>query len=141
MQTIIIQTKLHPPAVNAQLVERPLLLQKLNQNRQRPLILVTAPAGYGKSTLLSSWLAALPDEHTAWLSLESYDDDPATFWIYFTAAVQTMFPHVGQNTLSLLNQPEMPPSRALLATLINELNAISEDFILVLDDYHLIQQQ
>lgn len=140
MQTIIIQTKLHPPEVNAQLVERPLLLQKLNQHRQRPLILVTAPAGYGKSTLLSRWLAAMPEEHTAWLSLESYDDDPATFWIYFTAAVQTMFPHVGQNTLSLLNQPEMPPSRVLLATLINELNVISENFILVLDDYHLIQQ-
>ncbi len=140
METILIQTKLHRPQVSANLVKRPLLLQKLNQNWERPLILVTAPAGYGKSTLLSSWLASRTDEHTAWLSLEPYDDDPATFWIYFTAAVQTMFPHVGQNTRSLLNQPEIPPARVLLATLINELNVISEDFILVLDDYHLIQQ-
>ncbi len=96
--TLIIQTKLNRPRAPGDLVPRPKLIDRLNQGRLRPLILVTAPAGYGKSTLLSSWLATLSDEPTAWLSLESYDDDPATFWIYFTAAMQTMFPHVGQNT-------------------------------------------
>ncbi len=137
--TLIIQTKLNRPQVPGDLVPRPRLIERLDQGRLRPLIVVTAPAGYGKSTLLSSWLETLPDELTAWLSLEAYDDDPATFWIYFLSAIQTRFPMVGQNTLAMLNQIETPPPRVLLATLINELNVIREDFILVLDDYHVIQ--
>lgn len=100
--TLIIQTKLNRPQTPGDLVPRSKLIDRLNRGRQRPLTIVTAPAGYGKSTLLSSWLETLPDEPTAWLSLEAYDDDPATFWIYFMTAIQTMFPMVAQNTLAII---------------------------------------
>ena len=118
---------------------RTALYERLNRNRQRPLTLVTAPAGYGKSTLLSSWLDTLPDKETAWLSLETYDDSPATFFTYCMAAVQTIFPHVGQRTMIVLSQPELPPPRVLLATIISDLEMIESNFVIVLDDYHLIQ--
>lgn len=116
------------------------LYERLNGRRPRPLTLVIAPAGYGKSTLLSSWLDTLTGVPSAWLSLEDQDDDLGTFLTYFIAAIQTMFPQVGQNTLSILHQAESVPLRALLATLINELNTISDHFVLVLDDFHVIQQ-
>ena len=141
METVLIQTKLHPPYVNASLIERPLLMQKLNHNRKRPLTLVTAPAGYGKSTLLSCWLEMLTPQPTAWLSLDEYDDNLTTYMTYFVAAIQTMFPNIGRETMTLLSQAERVPQRTLLSTLINDLNIIPERYVLILDDYHLIQNK
>lgn len=137
--SLIIHTKLNRPNIRDDFVPRTALYERLNRNRQRPLTLVTAPAGYGKSTLLSSWLDTLPDKETAWLSLETYDDSPATFFTYCMAAVQTIFPHVGQRTMIVLSQPELPPPRVLLATIISDLEMIESNFVIVLDDYHLIQ--
>jgi LuxR family maltose regulon positive regulatory protein len=97
----LLRTKLHRPQVTENLVARPRLLEYLHSRRQRPLTLVSAGAGYGKTTLVSSWLEEA-DWPSAWLSLDQYDDDLAGFLTYFVAAVQTIFPEAGQETLALL---------------------------------------
>ncbi len=138
----LIQTKLNRPAVTSDLVPRTALLARLSyQWDKRPLTLIIAPAGYGKSTLLSSWLDTLPEQPSAWLSLEESDDDLTLFLTYVIAAIQTMFPHVGQETIALLNSTQKLPVRVLLATLVNELSTISNAYVLVLDDYYLIKDQ
>ena len=135
---LIVSTKLNRPLTARDLVPRTRLLKRLHNGRHRPLTLVTAPAGYGKSTLLSSWLETLVEQPTAWLSLEDSDNDLVVFLTYFVAAVQTMFPQTGQETTALLSLNENAPARIILATLINELNTIKEDYVLVLDDYHVL---
>ncbi len=131
-------TKLRRPRVSRELVPRPHLLQRLN--KQRGLTLVLAPAGYGKTTLISTWLDAcgLP---SAWLSLDEHDSDLGLFATYFVAAVQTLFPDAGVETLALLNGVTVPPLPVVAHSLLNELNAIPQEFILVLDDYHTIQER
>ncbi len=136
--SLIIQTKLNRPHAPGDLVPRPELIERLDRGRQRPLTLVTAPAGYGKSTLLGHWLDTMPGQPSAWLSLDKNDDNLVSFLTYFVAAIQTMFPRIGQETAALLSLTEDTPQRVLLATLINELNTIEEAFILVIDDYHTI---
>jgi LuxR family maltose regulon positive regulatory protein len=103
------------------------------------LTLVSAPAGFGKTTLLTEWLAAAPADgrSAAWLSLDQRDNDPASFWTYLVAALKTAAFGVGAGELSLLRSPQ-PPIEAVLATLLNDLDAISNDVVLVLDDYHVI---
>lgn len=135
--SLIISTKLNRPRVPGDLVVRPQLFERLN--RLQPLTLITAPAGYGKSTLLSSWLDSLHDTPAAWLSLESSDDNLAIFLHYVVKAVQTMFPAFGSVTITLLSSVDFPPTRVLLTTLVNELNQIAVPYVLVLDDYHLIK--
>ncbi len=102
-------------------------------------MLVSAPAGFGKTTLLADWLAAAVADgrSTAWLSLDQRDNDPALFWAYLIAALETGAPGVGRSALSLLESPQ-PSMEAVLATLLNDLSAISNDVVLVLDDYHVI---
>jgi LuxR family maltose regulon positive regulatory protein len=135
----IIRTKLHRPPVAGDIVLRRRLLERLEEGATRRLTLVCAPAGYGKSTLLSSGLASstLP---VAWLSLDEHDSDLRTFLSYFLAAVQSVAPSVGRATQMLLGAAELPPVRVLAGTLINELSEIEELFVLVLDDYHHIHE-
>ena len=140
-QPLIIHTKLNRPLVPRELVTRSKLIERLNQQRQRPLTLVVAPAGYGKSTLLSSWLESLTDQPSAWLSLDEYDNDLGSFVTYFLAAVQTMFPKTGQETLTLLNSSNTPPLRVIISNLLNELSHISQPYILVVDDYYFIHDK
>jgi LuxR family maltose regulon positive regulatory protein len=107
------------------------------------LILISAPAGFGKTTLLTEWLAAAPaapaDERlAAWLSLDRADNDPASFWTYVIAALQTVAPEVGESALTLLQAPQPPPIETVLTALLNDLGAITGDIVLVLDDYHVI---
>jgi LuxR family maltose regulon positive regulatory protein len=107
------------------------------------LILISAPAGFGKTTLLTEWLAAGPaapaDERlAAWLSLDRADNDPASFWTYVIAALQTVAPGVGESALTLLRAPQPPPIETVLTALLNDLGAITGDIVLVLDDYHVI---
>ncbi len=136
----IIRTKLHFPLVPDDHIRRPRLLDMLDQQRQLPLILVSAPAGYGKSTLISCWLETV--EHpSAWLSLDENDNDLRMFLIYFVKAVQKMFPDVGGKTLDLLEAPNLPPLSKLAATLVNELSGIEQPFVLALDDYQSIREQ
>ncbi|MDQ1668244.1 MAG: hypothetical protein QOE40_305 [Actinomycetota bacterium] len=107
------------------------------------LMLVSAPAGFGKTTLLAEWLAAGPaaptDERSAaWLSLDRGDNHPVSFWTYVIAALRTVAPRVGASALALLHAAQPPPIETVLTTLVNDLGAVANDVVLVLDDYHVI---
>ena len=138
--TSIIQTKLNRPPLPVDLVPRPRLTAWLDQHRARPLTLVSAPAGYGKSTLISCWLEVV-DCPTAWLSLDEHDNKLGRFLSYFLAAVESIFPNSVPETQAFLMVTPQPPITAIADALINELNQIEQPFILVLDDYHLIDSQ
>src|SRR6201985_3411113 len=133
----LLETKLHVPRWRRGLVARPRLGQRLSRGAESALTLVSAPAGVGKTTLLTEWLAvAAADERSvAWLSLDQRDNDPALFWTYLVAALNTGVP--GEGAGGLL-QPPQPPNEAGLVALLNDLDAISNDVVLVLDDYHVI---
>ena len=133
----LLQTKLLRPPVPQDLVTRQWLLDLLGQNLPRPLTVISAAAGYGKTTLIAHWLQNL-EWPSAWVALDEHDDDLRSFVTYFVAALQTLFPEAGQETLARLNPDELPPVRALAVTLINELSVIQQPFILVVDDYHLV---
>jgi LuxR family maltose regulon positive regulatory protein len=134
----ILQTKLHRPSPPADLVTRTRVLERLEAGRVRPLTLVSAPAGYGKSTLISSWLETCGDWPSAWFSLDEDDGNLRQFLSYFVAAVQSVFPQACEQTHDLVYAPQLPPLAALVASLSNDLDAIDEPFILVLDDYYRI---
>lgn len=132
----LISTKIQRPRVGRDLVQRPRLLEQLTT--PAALTLVIAPAGYGKTTLLSAWLdnSTIP---SAWLSLDPQDSDLIIFTTYLVAAVQTLFPAAGAETVELLNGVTRPPLAAITRSLLNALESIEQEFILVLDDYHVIQ--
>lgn len=138
--TPLIQTKLHRPPLPVDLVPRPRLIEWLNQHQRRPLTLVSAPAGYGKSTLISCWLESV-DCPNAWVSLDEHDNELMSFLLYFLAAFQKIFPNAGTETQSLLMATPLPPIHVVSRVLLNELNQIEQPFILVLDDYQLIETQ
>src|SRR6266536_4647547 len=136
----LLETKLYVPRSRRGLVARPRLSERLSRGAESKLTLVSAPAGFGKTTLLGEWLAAAPADQrsVAWLSLDQNDNHPVSFWTYVIAALQTAAPGVGASAISLLQSPQPPPIESILATLLNELNSISNDIVLVLDDYHVI---
>ncbi len=136
----ILRTKLHRPPVDQNHVRRPHLLERLDQHLSRPLTLVSAPAGYGKSSLISCWLESC-DMPGAWVSLVENDNDLRTFTAYFIAAVETIFSGACRNTQALLDATVLPPMAAIATSLLNELELIEQPFILVLDDYHHIQDE
>jgi LuxR family transcriptional regulator, maltose regulon positive regulatory protein len=135
----LLETKLHVPRWRRNLVARRSLSERLSRGTESALTLVSAPAGFGKTTLLAEWLtvAAADGRSVAWLSLDQRDNDPALFWTYLVAALNTGAPGGGAGALSLL-QPPQPPNEAGLVALLNDLDAISNDVVLVLDDYHVI---
>ncbi len=133
-----LSARLRPPRPRTRLVDRPHLTQQLQQGMERPLTLVSAPAGFGKTTLLAQWLAerSMP---AAWLSLEPEDNDPTRFLSCVLAALQTIDVRAGSSVLALLRTPRPAPPETVLAVLANELaDRTTEDFALVLDDYHVI---
>jgi LuxR family maltose regulon positive regulatory protein len=124
-------------------VPRPRLSERLDRGTASKLTLVSAPAGFGKTTLLTEWLAAGPagpaDERlAAWLSLDRADNDPVSFWTYVIAALRTVAPGVGESALALLQAPQPPPIETVLTVLLNDLGALAGEIVLVLDDYHVI---
>ena len=140
MVSPLVETKLFVPRVRRSLVARPRLSDRLRRGAESALTLICAPAGFGKTTLLSAWLGS-PEasaRSVAWVSLEESDSRPAAFWTYVIAALQRVVPGVGAGALPLL-QAAQPPIEALLATVVNELSAVPNDVDLVLDDYHLIE--
>jgi len=157
--SVLLTTKLHIPPAWPDLISRPRLIEQLNAGLHRKLTLVSAPAGFGKTTLLSEWVHAGvgsreygvgSKEHTserpptpffAWVSLDESDNDPTRFLAYFIAALQTIETNIGRGVLSSLQSPQPPPTKAILTTLINEIAAIPDRIVLVLDDYHLIEAQ
>src|SRR5437016_5852914 len=139
----LLETKLYAPRWRRGLVPRRRLSERLNAGTQLKLTLVSAPAGFGKTTLLAEWLSAAPadERSTAWLSLDQTDNRPVSFWTYLISAVQKVEPRIGASAISLLQSPQPPPIEAVLPTLLNELSTISNDIVLVLDDYHVIDAQ
>jgi LuxR family maltose regulon positive regulatory protein len=123
-------------------VPRPRLSVRLQEGLERKLTLLSAPAGFGKSTLLSAWISDLSGERpVAWLSLDPGDNDSAQFWRYFVTAIDQVKQGSGKIALALLGSPQAPSMEAVLTTLLNDLSDLPTNAVLVLDDYHLIESQ
>jgi LuxR family maltose regulon positive regulatory protein len=138
--TTLIRTKLSQPQISDDLVTRPRLIDYLKHDPKRNFTLISAPAGYGKTTLLVQWLNEI-DKPVAWLSLDEHDSDLDVFMVYLLAAVRTRYPQGVERTYSLLQIPTLPPPEDIVATFINEISTLGEAFVLVLDDFHSIEDE
>jgi len=147
MPASVLATKLYIPSPRPKVVFRPRLIARLNEGLQRTpgVTLISAPAGFGKTTLVSEWVAALTPAFSpggrgkvAWLSLDEGDNDPARFLVYLVAALQTIEAKVGEATLAALHASQPPPTEVLLTALLNDLTTLG-NVVLVLDDYHAIE--
>ena len=142
MSISILRTKLYVPSSRPNLVHRPRLIGMLSEGFEpgqhfgRRLILISAPAGFGKTSLVSEWIENF-DDPVAWLSLDEGDNDPIRFMVYVISALQTIDPKIGESILFGLNSNQ-PPNETLLTVLLNEIAVNPKRFVLVLDDYHLI---
>ena len=148
MTTPLLATKLYRPLPSPNLVPRPRLLNLLQGNLEqaggftRKLTLVSAPAGYGKTTLVAEWLDHWEKEtgsaqRIAWLSLDEGDNDPTLFLQYVIAALKRVNEKIGITSLAMLQSPQAPPVQIILTPLINDLDALTAPAILALDDYHI----
>lgn len=137
MSVLLIKTKFQPPSTVRNPLVRSHLIQRLEAGHSRKLTLISAPAGYGKSTLINTWLASSNDP-VAWLSLDTNDSDVGVFLRYLVAAVHTVVPNVCKTIASLLDGPKLPPQNYLLQTLAGEVASLCEPLTVVLDDYHVI---
>ena len=137
MYTPTLVTKLYIPPPRAKVVLRPRLLEKLNDGLHRRLTLISAPAGFGKTTLVSEWIAG-SERPAAWLSLDEGDNDPTRFLAYLIAALQTIAASIGEGVLAALQSSRPPPTEAALTVLLNEIATITDNFVFVLDDYHVL---
>src|SRR5215471_5516484 len=136
----LLVTKFTIPPVRSALLHRSHLLTLLDQSRSFPLTLLSASAGFGKTTLLSAWVSQSTSQ-VAWLTLDEQDNDPARFWAYVIAALRHSGSPVGEGTLAMLHSPQSPGLRGALTPLINELAALGQETALILDDYHAIREQ
>lgn len=136
----ILSTKLSTPPLRSKLVARPRLIQRLNQGLECGFVLISAPAGYGKSTLLSAWLSQIKSP-SVWLSLDEGDNDSARFLTYLAAALRQIDPALGKSLELGLQTSPLPAVEILLTSTINELAQHQRPFCLVLDDYHKIQNR
>jgi LuxR family maltose regulon positive regulatory protein len=133
----ILFTKLHRPQTASEYVNRTKIIQQLENNIEKPLSIVSAPAGYGKSVTVSQWLEQTRALY-AWISLDEEHNDLRTFLAYITAAIEKISRGSLEKTSTFLNAATLPPLNVILTSLINELDLIEQQFILVLDDYHKI---
>jgi len=142
MSVPLLLTKLYIPPPRPKVVLRPRLNERLNEGllASRKLTLISASAGFGKTTLVSEWVAGC-GQPVAWLSLDEGDNDPTRFLTYLVAALQTIAPKIGVGVLFALQSPQPPPSEVILTTLLNEITTLPDHFILVLDDYHVIDSK
>jgi LuxR family transcriptional regulator, maltose regulon positive regulatory protein len=140
MAISLLPTKLHISPAKARLVPRPQLLDQLNRIGDYKLLLISASAGYGKSTLLSQWIEQ-SSLAVAWLSLDKGDNEPGRFLAYMINALRTLKAELGQNILELLASPQQPDMLALLAAFLQEMSTLRDEIVLVLDDYQLIEEK
>ena len=142
MSIAILATKLYIPPARPNAVFRPRLIERLNEgvSSGRKLTLISAPAGFGKTTVISEWICSC-GKPVAWLSLDEGDSDPSRFLTYFVASLQTIAANIGKGVLAILQSPQQPPIESILITLLNEITNIPNHFILVLDDYHRIDSK
>jgi LuxR family transcriptional regulator, maltose regulon positive regulatory protein len=143
MPGLVLATKLFKPPPRPNAVPRPGLIARLNEERGQALILVSAPAGFGKSTLLSAWVDERarqdPKLRVAWLSLDEGDSDPFRFLLYMAAALHGAEPSCGADAMAALQSPRPPSAEAILTDLINEIDGIAGNMLLVLDDFHAVR--
>ncbi len=141
----ILATKLYVPPFRPNVVLRPCLIDRLDEGLQSRLILVSAPAGFGKTTIVSEWAAGCsrlePEVHPAWLSLDEGDNDPARFLTYLVAALRTVAEDVGEEVLGMLQSSQPPSAESMLTALLNEITTLPQDIVLVLDDYHVVDSE
>ena len=142
MSTPILATKLYIPLPRPKAVLRPRLIERLNEGLSSgcKLTLISAPAGFGKTTLVSEWVAGC-ERPVAWLSLDEGDNDPTCFLAYLVAALQTVAANIGAGVLGALQSPQPPPAKSILTTLLNEITTVPGNFFFVLDDYHIIDSK
>jgi LuxR family transcriptional regulator, maltose regulon positive regulatory protein len=157
MSAPILATKLYISPLRPNIVPRPRLIARLNEGLHGKLTLISAPAGFGKTTLLAEWIANcklqivdynnpnlqsaiynLQSVKVAWLSLDEGDNDPARFLAYLVAALQTIAANIGAGVLGVLQTPQPPPIEVILTALLNDIATIPDNFVLVLDDYHVL---
>lgn len=138
----LLKTKLYIPHLRPNLVPRPALVERLNQGLYlgHKLTFISAPAGFGKTTLISTWIAG-QERPSTWLSLDKGDEDPTRFLTYLVAALQAIDADVGTRALAALQSPQPPSTLSTMTVLLNEIAGIRDSFILVLDDYHVIDAQ
>jgi LuxR family maltose regulon positive regulatory protein len=141
MSAPLLLTKLYIPPPRPNIVLRPRLVERLNEclAADRKLTLISAPAGFGKTTLVSEWITRC-GQPVAWLSLDERDSDPTRFLTYLVAALQTISANIGAGVLAALHasQTQPPPTETLLTALLNDITTVQDQFVLVLDDYHRI---
>jgi LuxR family maltose regulon positive regulatory protein len=142
MKRITLTTKFFTPLLREDYVARPRLLRQVKDNLQHNLILISAPAGFGKTTLLSEWVRANKNsrmQRYAWLSLDNKDNAPVRFWSYVIHALQTVKAGLGKAALARLENPDPAPIEQLLIILLNEIAQLDQHLTLILDDYHVIE--
>ena len=133
----LLTTKLYIPPPRSDLVQRHRLIERLNLGLSGKLTLVSAPAGFVKTTLVCEWVAGC-EQPAAWLSLDEGDNDSTRFLAYLIAALQTIEANIGEGVLAVLQSPQPPPIESILTALLNEITTITNSFTLVLDDYHVV---
>lgn len=141
MASALLATKLYVPSLPPKTVLRPRLIERLNEGLKlnRQVTLVSAPAGFGKTTCIAEWVNTSIHRPVTWLSLDPSDDDPGRFITYFIAALQQVDANLGQEIEGVLHSGQLPPSEIISTTLINDILAFKNQFLLVLDDFHVIQ--
>ncbi len=143
LQSQLLATKFFLPVAPGTVIPRSQLHALLNKVLEYPFTLVSAPAGFGKTTLLSVWARSqlVHNTRVCWLSLDKEDNDPYLFWTYVISALQTQDPQHFASLLAQLQSPSPPPLKSLLTQLINLLAALTCHLVLILDDYHLISEE
>ena len=133
----LLRTKLNPPARQPHIIPRPRLIQLLNEGLKSKLILISAPPGYGKTSLLGDWIQN-SSLKTAWYAIDENDKNPLFFLTYTISSLQNINPSIGNAAITSLQSPHPPPMESILTSLINDIVQVRHDVIFVLDDYHLI---
>ena len=136
----MLKTKLHIPKVPNKQIHRYELLKKMDEGLDKKLILISASAGFGKTTLVCEWISK-NEQPIAWISLDNDDNDPVSFLTYFISALQAIHTDVGKDILAMIQSPQIPSFESILTILLNEITNISDNFTIVFDDYHVINNQ